>query len=266
MASVERDLVYDVGMHDGRDTAYYLWRGYRVVAIDANPDLVAAGRARFATEVADGRLVLLNVGIGEDDTEGTFWLGDRATEWSSFDPSFPAREGARSRGIRVQVRRFGPILREYGLPHYCKIDIEGSDHLCLADLEAASRPRYISVEALPRQPLLERLADLGYNRFKVVDQARFCPASRTFLTVRRWTPRRLHQRLDRVNTVVRGRSADRGWSFTVGSSGPLPERTPGHWLSYGKARAMLDHLDEQRERGRLGIFDWYDLHATTIDA
>jgi hypothetical protein len=29
---------------------------------------------------------------------------------------------------------------------------------------------------------------------------------------------------------------------------------------------MLDHLDEQRERGRLGLFDWYDLHATPIDA
>ncbi len=27
------DLIYDVGMHDGEDTAYYLARGYRVVAI-----------------------------------------------------------------------------------------------------------------------------------------------------------------------------------------------------------------------------------------
>jgi predicted RNA methylase len=31
------DLVYDVGMGDGADTAYYLAKGRRVVAIDANP-------------------------------------------------------------------------------------------------------------------------------------------------------------------------------------------------------------------------------------
>ena len=29
------DLIYDVGLFDGGDTAYYLFRGYNVVAIDA---------------------------------------------------------------------------------------------------------------------------------------------------------------------------------------------------------------------------------------
>jgi len=31
-------LVYDIGLHDGRDTGHYLREGCRVVAIDANPD------------------------------------------------------------------------------------------------------------------------------------------------------------------------------------------------------------------------------------
>jgi hypothetical protein len=31
------DLIYDVGLLDGADTAYYLFRGFRVVAVDANP-------------------------------------------------------------------------------------------------------------------------------------------------------------------------------------------------------------------------------------
>ena len=30
-------LVYDVGMNNGDDTAYYLRMGYRVVAFEANP-------------------------------------------------------------------------------------------------------------------------------------------------------------------------------------------------------------------------------------
>jgi putative ABC transport system substrate-binding protein len=32
-------LIYDVGMNNGDDTAYYLRRGFRVLAIEANPDL-----------------------------------------------------------------------------------------------------------------------------------------------------------------------------------------------------------------------------------
>ena len=34
-------LVIDVGMYDGADTAYYLSMGYRVLAVEANPALVA---------------------------------------------------------------------------------------------------------------------------------------------------------------------------------------------------------------------------------
>jgi len=36
------DLIYDVGLHNGADTAYYLHRGFRVVTIDANPVLTTA--------------------------------------------------------------------------------------------------------------------------------------------------------------------------------------------------------------------------------
>lgn len=38
-------LVIDVGMHNGDDTAYYLHRGYRVVAIEANPAWVVRGHS-----------------------------------------------------------------------------------------------------------------------------------------------------------------------------------------------------------------------------
>ena len=37
---MEKNLIYDVGMSNGDDTAYYLHRGFRVVAIEANPLLV----------------------------------------------------------------------------------------------------------------------------------------------------------------------------------------------------------------------------------
>lgn len=49
---VVEDLIYDVGFNRGEDTAYYLRKGYRVVAFEANPDLVQEGAARFERELA----------------------------------------------------------------------------------------------------------------------------------------------------------------------------------------------------------------------
>ena len=34
-------LVYDVGVHRGDDTAYYLHKGFRVVGVEANPAMAA---------------------------------------------------------------------------------------------------------------------------------------------------------------------------------------------------------------------------------
>ena len=47
------DLIYDVGMHKGEDTDYYLQKGFRVVAFEANPDLVNLCRTRFANAMTE---------------------------------------------------------------------------------------------------------------------------------------------------------------------------------------------------------------------
>lgn len=53
MSQVRSDLVYDVGLFDGGDTAYYLFRGYNVVAVDANPVMVEKARTQFAKEIKE---------------------------------------------------------------------------------------------------------------------------------------------------------------------------------------------------------------------
>ena len=65
-------LIYDVGMHNGDDTAYYLWRGFRVVAIEPNPGLVATAAERFRREIEAGELKVLNVAVAAEDGELPF--------------------------------------------------------------------------------------------------------------------------------------------------------------------------------------------------
>jgi len=42
-----KKTIFDVGLHKGEDTEYYLTRGFRVVAIEANPDLVLFCTEKF---------------------------------------------------------------------------------------------------------------------------------------------------------------------------------------------------------------------------
>ena len=43
----KQNLIFDVGLHKGEDTDFYLKKGFSVVAFEADPDLVAACQERF---------------------------------------------------------------------------------------------------------------------------------------------------------------------------------------------------------------------------
>ncbi len=113
------NLIIDVGMHDGADTALYVAKGFDVVAVEANPELVASARDRFARELEHGRLRLIDSAIAE--TRGTLPLAVAETNdfWSSLSPDFVARneaEGIRHRYIEVPTVPFEEVLAEVGTP------------------------------------------------------------------------------------------------------------------------------------------------------
>lgn len=123
---VDPKLICDVGFYRGFDTAHYLDCGFRVVAIEADPVLVEAGRRKFADEIDSGRRTLLGVGIAEHTGRGTFWTAPRHRVLNSFIPK--RLEGRKAVPVEVETRVFSEILDEYGVPIYLKIDIEGCDH------------------------------------------------------------------------------------------------------------------------------------------
>jgi len=174
-----RDLVFDVGLHRGEDTAYYLALGYRVVAFEANPELVAECRQRFARQVADGRLTIVEGAITDSDAETiTFYRHSELSVWGTTDPEWAARNeqiGA-SRSITVPTVSFPEQLERHGVPYYLKVDIEGADTLCLESLrQAPATPVYASIEAdlsdlSTIQSELDLLESLGFDSFAAVQQ------------------------------------------------------------------------------------------------
>jgi FkbM family methyltransferase len=139
-------LIYDVGMHNGDDTAYYLRRGFRVVAIEPNPALVATASERFRREIEAGELKILNVGVAAEDGELPFWVCLTDSRLSSLyhdaslDDRYPVEE------IRVPCRTFRSILDDFGVPFYLKVDIQGNDSLCIEALDPGDVPKFLSIE------------------------------------------------------------------------------------------------------------------------
>jgi FkbM family methyltransferase len=130
-AFVHQDLIYDVGMNNGDDTAYYLRRGFRVVAIEANTCLAECAAERFRTQISSNQLRILNIGIAAVEGELPFWICETYSEWSSFDRKIASRDGCPHHEVMVPCRRFASVLEEFGVPYYLKVDIEGNDILCL---------------------------------------------------------------------------------------------------------------------------------------
>lgn len=260
-ASEWPDLVYDLGASNGDDSAYYLSRGYRVVAVEARPDAIEQLRARFSGAIRDGQLVLVGKGVAERRGTATFWLCEDEPEWSTFDRSFADKYGDRHRPITVPTCTFAELLKEFGRPFYCKIDIEGCDHLCLDGIDAANAPKYLSMEVLDSiDALVERMRRLGYGRFKLISMTDFSQPSLALARMKaslRQTPaflRALYRRL-------RGFTRASGAGVDCGPSGPFGEDTPGRWMSAAEIVELAKLVRLSDEDSAL-----YDLHARFGDA
>lgn len=181
------DLIYDVGMHKGEDTDFYLRKGFRVVAFEADPDLIAYCRVRFKASLQSGQLTIVEGAIVDRDwiragrTIVPFYKNNDHSVWGTVSPEWAvrnARLGTSSTVIQVDAVNFEDAIRTYGIPYFMKIDIEGCDQFCLDALRSFDeRPTYVSIESDKKSfrnvvRELEALSALGYNAFQAVEQSR----------------------------------------------------------------------------------------------
>lgn len=263
------DLVFDVGMHLGEDTAFYLAKGYRVVGFEADPGLAARCRARFDEPIRQGRLEIVEGAIApaERGPRVPFYASSLSV-WGTVEPQWAARNdrlGARSRRLDVPRVDLAAQFAARGTPHYLKIDIEGMDRHVLETLAGLDeRPRYLSIES--DKVRFDALADelallraLGYDRFKVVQQ--------------RDIPGATIPTLDLLGRPMR-------FTFPKHSSGPFGDDILQPWIDHDAAlaryREVFDdyarfgddaqvaarHAREPVPRKTAG---WYDTHAQLAD-
>lgn len=268
----DRKLIFDVGANDGSDTAFYLGLGFSVVSIEPNPRLAESLCERFAVEIGTGRVKVVNVAVTVADcAEVALFLSEDDTE-SSLIQSMAERAGS-SKRYMTKGRGLCSLFEEFGLPWYCKIDIEGYDAAAVRGMSRCDgRPAYISCEAAG-QPIgavardegllydvLDALAAQGYRQFKLVDQ------ESGLLLADAGHYDRLHSWPVRVRTKMErwlGRPGRRDIPGAASASGVFGDDLEGVWADYETTRRRLrlhfTHYNHYTKNKHF-IF-WVDIHG-----
>lgn len=251
------NLIYDVGMHKGEDTFYYLQKGYRVVAVEANPELANHAAIRFKKYIDGGKLIILNVGIAQQDATLTFYRNDHELEWSSFDKAIGTRNGTAFTEMQIPCRTASSIFAEFGIPYYLKIDIEGYDAICINGIESSDQaPVYISCEASSID-CLEALVQKGYKKFKLINQARNFTAFNIEFEKNKWNTF-LQMKLNRAKIRLQK------WipfKYRFGSSGPFGEDSDGNWMDAEYIRNAYNQFYSTTTNQPINGLSWFDIHA-----
>ncbi len=240
-------VIIDVGAHTGDDTEFYLAKGYRVIAVEANPRLNARLRERFAGALRSERLVLLEGAIADESRRGgtvEFYVNLDKDDWSSTDANYGTRQGTRFEKISSPVIVFDDLLRQYPDVYYIKSDIEGGDVEVLKSMVRFNggrgfRSPYFSVEVHDAESL-SFLAVLGYRQFKLVNQ-------------------NLNWATPLPNPPKEGVFVQH--MFPPHSSGPFGEETIGTWMGLDETMEMYLALKRAQEKQPTISNGWYDVHA-----
>src|SRR5262245_65693317 len=162
-------LVYDVGMFNGDDTAYYLEKGFRVVGVEANPNLIPRLKERFSAEIEPSRLVIENVAVAEVEGEVELFIAGDDKPQSSLTRCVLDLHNVPVTSIRVRSVTLSSLIQRHGAPVFMKIDVENSDLIVLRDLATHGiKPPEISIEAHSTDVIVQ-LYNMGYSRYRFIN-------------------------------------------------------------------------------------------------
>jgi FkbM family methyltransferase len=238
------DLIFDLGMHNAADTKFYLDKGFRVVALEANPALAGAAQSWLAREYATGQLAVVPCALWNTGGEEiSFFLNAEKDDWSSAFRNWAEKGGHSTTEIRVPTITLAELFDQHGVPYYIKCDIEGVDEVFAQQLlHDARRPDFVSVEACSLE-VLASLVCAGYDRVQIVNQA-----FNSYVTPPEPPREGLH-----VQAQFNGHMS--------GLFGH--ELDPVRWTTFSvAAKAYLDFVNLHQRDEKLA-HGWLDFHVTT---
>lgn len=261
---IDDNLIFDIGFYDGSDSRFYLEKGFRVVAVEADKRAVEKALEVFSNEIESGALTLIHKAIWNTAGEVVpFYLHPgEGSSWHSIFQEYAERDGAISVREEVETTTVPELFDTYGVPRYLKCDIEGADEIVADQIRNDGRlPAFVSTEFYERSAI-EQLRDAGYDRFQLVNQGHLA----------RFKPPRPPQEGLFFDPVFGGaHSGLFGLELPTGGWVDFQTcvRRFEKWKTmkenYGIVPRIYKHVGRLTGRNWLDCTGWMDVHATTSD-
>ena len=154
-------LCFDIGANIGNKTETLLKHSSKVVCVEPQPNCVTKLKNRFNF---NNNVIIVNKGCGPKIGTSRLFISQYDTLSTMSEEFIETTKKERFNGVSwnshidVDVTTLDSLISEYGLPHFCKIDIEGYESEVLKGL---TQPiPCISLEFTP---------ELKENSFKCID-------------------------------------------------------------------------------------------------
>lgn len=125
----EGDLCFDVGANIGDYTSIFLALGAKVVCIEPQQTCVRKLRQRFGETP---NVTIVEKGLAKKEGTAEFFVCEDYTEVSTMSDKW--RKESRNSNVyrwtkteKIAVSTLDRLIKRYGLPVFCKIDVEGSE-------------------------------------------------------------------------------------------------------------------------------------------
>lgn len=170
------DLCFDIGAHVGNRSATLLAIGARVIALEPQPLFASALQRLYGGNL---NIKLLAKAVGVQVGHQEILISSKAPTVSTLSREWANQVGKTpsfasvcwDTKLDVEVITLEDLIAQFGLPVFCKIDIEGYE---LEALRGLSQPiRTLSFEYVPAAmeialSCVDRLAVLGDYRFNLI--------------------------------------------------------------------------------------------------
>ena len=138
----QNDLCFDIGAHLGNRTDAWDLLGAKVIALEPQPQCMTYLQKRFGNK---SNLILVEKAVGSKPGKASFFISELTPtistmsdkEWRSTiadDTSFKINW---EKEIKVEVVTLDQLIEQFGVPKFCKIDVENFE---LEVLKGLSQP------------------------------------------------------------------------------------------------------------------------------
>lgn len=168
------DLCFDIGAHVGNRLWIWSRLGAQVIGLEPQPRCMQLLRRWFGQRAG---ITLVEAAVGATPGEATLWISERtptvttlSQEWiNAVQQATSFAKVAWQASVQVPVITLDQLIAQYGVPTFCKIDVEGyelkvlrglSQPLAVISFEYVPATKELALDCITR---LQALGDYRYN-------------------------------------------------------------------------------------------------------